>query len=374
MRIIIALLALIGSGISCAQAAPSNNTADWFIDPATGVTTWIAPNEAAIPNDATGNMIRYGKLLLTETYKYLGAESNMPYSGNRISCSNCHMDTGTAAFGAPWAVVWFKYGAGGQGPYSSRSNRYLDMNNRIHDCMQRSMHGTPLPNGSYELNSMIEYMKWLSTGMQVADWTKVVGQGSISVKEMTRPADPVRGKVVYEDQCAACHQSDGGGVWDPAGKKYVYPAVWGPNSFNNGAGMYRIRTAVGFIKGNMPYGWANASDARAQLSDADAWDVMAYVIANDRPLWAGYLTDWTEYTPSNCMPNWMRKTVDAGYPNYFPRLKPDGSLTGDTAYPAKYTAEKHKYGPWADMTAEQNALQAQYLAAPNTPPNCQIWP
>ena len=68
MRTIIALLALIGSGISCAQAAPSNNTADWFIDPATGVMTWIAPNEATIPNDATGNMIRYGKLLLTETY------------------------------------------------------------------------------------------------------------------------------------------------------------------------------------------------------------------------------------------------------------------------------------------------------------------
>ncbi|MDH5580230.1 MAG: hypothetical protein OEZ09_17410, partial [Betaproteobacteria bacterium] len=87
-----------------------------------------------------------------------------------------------------------------------------------------------------------------------------------------------------------------------------------------------------------------------------------------------YLTDWTEYTPSNCMPNWVRKTVDAGYPNYFPRVKPDGSLTGDLAYPAKYTADKHKYGPWADMTAEQNALQAQYLAAPNTPPNCQIWP
>jgi hypothetical protein len=70
----------------------------------------------------------------------------------------------------------------------------------------------------------------------------------------------------------------------------------------------------------------------------------------------------------------VRKTVDAGYPNYFPRVKPDGTLTGDLAYPAKYTANKHKYGPWADMIAEQNGLQALYLAAPNTPPNCQPWP
>ena len=87
MRYIIAFLALIGGGISGAQAAPSTNTADWFIDPATGVVTWVTPSEATIPNDATGNMIRYGKLLLTETYKYLGAESSMAYSGNRISCS-----------------------------------------------------------------------------------------------------------------------------------------------------------------------------------------------------------------------------------------------------------------------------------------------
>ncbi len=370
MRYVIALLALIGGGISGAQAAPSNNTADWFLD-ANGVMTWIAPNEATIPNDATGNMIRYGKLLLTETYKYLGAESTMPYSGNRISCSNCHMDTGTTAFGTPWAVVAFKYG--GSGLYSARSNRYLEMKNRIHDCMLRSMHGTQLPDDSYELNSMIEYMKWLSTGLQIADWTKVVGQGNMRIPDLTRPADPVRGKTVYEDQCAVCHQSNGDGVWDPDGKKYVYPAVWGPNSFNNGAGMYRLRTSVGFIKGNMPYGWANASDARAQLSDADSWDVMAYVIANDRPVYSGYLTDWSGYTPTNCMPNWARKTVDAGYANYFPRVKPDGKLTGDLAYPAKYTADKHKYGPWAAMITEQTALQNLYLAAPNTPPNCQPW-
>ena len=37
MRTILALLVFIGGGISGAQAAPSNNTADWFID-ANGVT------------------------------------------------------------------------------------------------------------------------------------------------------------------------------------------------------------------------------------------------------------------------------------------------------------------------------------------------
>lgn len=106
-------------------------------------------------------------------------------------------------------------------------------------------------------------------------------------------------------------------MWDADAKKYVYPAVWGPNSFNNGAGMYRLRTSVGFVQGNMPYGWANAGDSRAQLSDADSWDVMAYVISNDRPVWSGYLTDWSGYTPTNCMPNWARKPVDADAPTSF---------------------------------------------------------
>ncbi len=113
--------------------------------------TWVAPDEAAIPNDGTGDMIRYGKLLLSETYKYLGQGSSMPYQGNKIACTNCHMDDGKAAHGQPWAVVWYKYGAGGPGPYSARSNRFLDMKNRIHDCMQRSMYGTQLPDDSYEM-------------------------------------------------------------------------------------------------------------------------------------------------------------------------------------------------------------------------------
>ena len=55
-------------------------------------------------------------------------------------------------------------------------------------------------------------------------------------------------------------------------------------------------------------------------------------------------------------------------------VKPDGTLTGDLTYPAKYAPDQHKYGPWAAMITEQTNLQNQYLVAPNTPPNCQPWP
>ncbi len=338
--------------------------------------TWVAPDEAAIPNTATGDMIRYGKLLLSETYKYLGQGSSLPYTNNKLSCTNCHLDNGKAGNGQPWAVVWYKYGAGGQGPYSARSNRYLDMTNRINDCLQRSMNSLnaqELPRGGYEMNSMIEYMKWLSTGMLVSDWTLVKGANNIAVPALTRPADPVRGKTVYEENCAHCHGYTGDGVLDTVAKRYIYPAVWGPNSFNDGAGMYRLRTAVGFIKGNMPYGWANASDATHQLSTEDAWDSMAYVLSNQRPVWSKYLTDWSGYRPSDCMPNWLLKIVDAGYPNYFPRVESTGILSGNTAYPQKYTAAKHLYGPWSDMLSLQTAMQNAYLAITPRPvyPACK---
>lgn len=361
-------LVLLLGAIGTAQAIHfvSTNPADWYDG------TWIAPAESTIPNDATGDMIRYGKLLLTETYKYLGAESSMPYSGSKLACSNCHMDNGAGAFGAPWAVVWFKYGAGGRGPYAPRSDNYLDMENRINDCMKRSMNGIELPRDSYEIQSMKAYMTWMSTGMQVEDWTQVVGQGNIGVKDMTRAANPVLGKPIFEENCAVCHGYTGAGVFDANTQKYIYPSVWGVDSFNDGAGMARLRTAVGFVKGNMPYGWANASDTTHQLSTENAWDVTAYLLSNLRPSWSGHLNDWSGYTPSNCMPNWLVKRVDGPYEWLYPRIKADGTRTGDTTYPAEWPFDQHTYGPWQDMLAEQTTLQQAYLAITPRPvyPNC----
>jgi len=37
--------------------------------------TWVEPLESTIPNTSKGNQIRYGKDILLNTYKYLGAES-----------------------------------------------------------------------------------------------------------------------------------------------------------------------------------------------------------------------------------------------------------------------------------------------------------
>ena len=338
--------------------------------------TWIKPDESTIPNTPEGDMIRYGKRLLTDSYNSMGGGSDFmpPYTGNRLSCSNCHMDEGTASYAGPWAVVALKYADPGE--YSSRTNEFRNRERRINGCMQRSMDGIPLPDDSYEMRSIIAYFEWLATGMQVTDWRTVKGQGFLRLADMTRPADPVRGKEIYKEKCQACHQEDGGGVWDPEAQKFLYPAVFGQHSFNDGAGMYRLRTGVGFVYSNMPYGRADAAmagatgDTSSLLAPEDAWDVMSYVVSQERPVFRNRESDWGNNPGPDGVPDWMKKSPDADYPVYYPRTNyaADYCAPPDLSYPPVYSQEKHKYGPWADMLSLQSQIIAAYKANCLTPP------
>jgi hypothetical protein len=136
--------------------------------------------------------------------------------------------------------------------------------------------------------------------------------------------------------------------------------------------MARIRTAVQFVRANMPFGWANATDSTHQLSREDAWDATAYVLSNSRPSFSGHLTDWSGFRPSDCRPNWLAKRVDGPYEWLYPRIKPDGTRTSDTTYPAEWPFDQHVYGPFQPLLAEQADLQADYAAITPRPvyPNC----
>ncbi len=75
--------------------------------------------------------------------------------------------------------------------------------------------------------------------------------------------------------CTSCHGAEGKGQKN--GEHWVFPALWGPDSFNWGAGMHQIGNAAGFIKANMPLGQAG------MLSDQEAWDVAYFMNAYERP-------------------------------------------------------------------------------------------
>jgi thiosulfate dehydrogenase len=52
------------------------------------------------------------------------------------------------------------------------------------------------------------------------------------------------------------------------------------NSYNVGAGLYRVSTLAGYVKANMPYG---VTFENPFLTDEEAWDVAAYINSMPRP-------------------------------------------------------------------------------------------
>ena len=62
-----------------------------------------------------------------------------------------------------------------------------------------------------------------------------------------------------------------------AGDRQVFPPLWGPRSFNWGAGMHQVNNAAALIRANMPLGKGGS------LSEQEAWDVAYFMDAHERP-------------------------------------------------------------------------------------------
>ena len=94
--------------------------------------------------------------------------------------------------------------------YIPRSGKVDTIEDRIQGCMMRSMNGKPLPPDGKEMTAMVAYMRFLSQGRPVGAPTP--GRGAGRMTEMPRAADPVHGKALYSETCAACHGEHGQGV------------------------------------------------------------------------------------------------------------------------------------------------------------------
>jgi thiosulfate dehydrogenase len=226
-----------------------------------------APHESTIPEGPVGEAIRLGQKVFTNTPLHAPK-----YSGNALSCSSCHLDAGKAPHAAPMVGLWASFPT-----YLPRAGRVGTMEDRINGCFLRSMNGKPLPTGSEEMRGLLAYVWWLSKDVPVG--AEVVGRGNPPL-QAPAPADPERGKAVYARACAACHGEDGLGSAD-------VPPLWGPRSFNLGAGMARTSKAAAFVKANMS--GLGGSDP---LSAQDAYDVSAYFTHQPRPDFPDKVKDW----------------------------------------------------------------------------------
>jgi thiosulfate dehydrogenase len=155
---------------------------------------WSAPDISTIEDDTFGKFVKYGARLFTDAATEIGPTASGPkgrFAGNNLSCKNCHLQAGRQPYAMPLVGIW------GQFPqYRAREGAIELLQNRINACMERSM--------------------------------------------PDRAADPHHGAQVYAQYCAACHGTEGLGQRTPGGLGYQFPPLWGPDSFNNGAGMSRL--------------------------------------------------------------------------------------------------------------------------------------
>lgn len=286
--------------------------------PAPSVRLWSPPPESDLPPGEAGALIAYGRELIVNTSQYLGPKGSVAQISNGMNCQNCHLGAGTLPYGNNYSAVASTYPK-----FRARSNSSENIEKRISDCFERSLNGNAPDSSSREMSAIRAYMEWL--GKDVEPGTKPEGAGLKIPPLLERPADPELGKTVYMQHCRSCHGADGEGLAGANGAGYTYPPLWGPHSYNDGAGLYRLSNFAGFIKHNMPLG---ITYEQPLLTNEEAWDVAAFINSQPRPH-KDQRGDWL---------NTSQKPFDLPFGPYT-----DG-----------FSETQHKYGPFEPIKKATN--------------------
>jgi thiosulfate dehydrogenase len=230
--------------------------------------------DATLDQSPLSQDIRLGFRLFTNTP--VEAKRFVP---GQVACSNCHMNAGQRERAMP--VV----GIAGMFPeYNRRAGRLISLTDRIIECFLRSENATGTSSGvgalpsasSREVIALDAYLTWLSRGYAIGKNPQWRGQNTIAAKAQI-PLDKLdrkKGETLFLERCAGCHAVDGQGITIVDRK----PApLWGPNSWNDGAGAARVYTLAGMIRYTMPY------VTPGSLTDEEAQDIAAFINSKPRP-------------------------------------------------------------------------------------------
>ncbi|HDZ56419.1 MAG TPA: c-type cytochrome [Pseudomonas xinjiangensis] len=221
------------------------------------------PRESELPDNAYGKLVQQGRAIFVDTKKHAS-----DYVGNGLACANCHLEQGRKANSAPLWAAYTMYPA-----YRKKNDKVNSYAERLQGCFQFSMNGEAPEADGPVIAALTAYSYWLATGAPTGQ--ELPGRAYPEVPQPEGGYDLAKGEQVYDAQCAVCHGSNGEG--QKSGETYVFPPLWGADSFNWGAGMHRINTAAAFIKENMPLGKGGT------LSDEEAWNVAAFMNSHERP-------------------------------------------------------------------------------------------
>lgn len=289
----------------------------------------LLQRQAAAPATGSAELAtaEYGQRLIRHTALELGSGQADParrFSGNNLDCSSCHLDSGQQPGMLSLLPAASKYPT-----FSGRDGIVGDLADRINGCMTRSMAGKPLAKDSVQMQAMVTYIEQLGRQYLAMGESSRVAVEPAAFVEPERRASLENGAVVYAERCHICHGSNGEGLKETGdlADGYLFPPLWGPDSYNIGAGMARVLTAARFIKARMPLG-------SATLSDDEAFDVAAFMNAQPRPAMDNLDKDYPERE---------RKPVDSPYPPY--------------ADP--FPVEQHQLGPFAPIREFYEQQQAR---------------
>lgn len=255
-----AVALLCASGVALADKPASRATSPAKAQP----KYHTPPAEAEIPNDRYGDDVRLGKKIFTETRKYARR-----YTGNDLSCSNCHLDAGRKPNSAP---LWAAYGM--YPSYRANNDRNNSLEERIQQCFRFNMNGFSPALDAPEVKALVSYAHFLSRGAPIG--VEMPGMGYPQVAHTGFDPNPSRGGDVYRSKCVVCHGANGQGQRKDGGG-FTSPPLWGSGSYNRGGGMANDRLLAGFLKANMPLGQDGS------LTDQEALDLAAYINLQVRP-------------------------------------------------------------------------------------------
>lgn len=256
------LAAAVGSTIAQTAVLPAHTPRLGAV-PERAPGSFVPPQAGEMPGAEIGAMIRKGQQIFINT-----GELAPQFVGNQLVCANCHLDAGRKPDSAPMWAAYVSYPA-----YRSKNKHVNTLAERIQGCFTYSMNGKAPPAGDPVMVALESYFHWLASGAQVG--SKMAGSGYPKLDKPARAPDYFEGQKVYAENCALCHGANGEG--QKSGGIQAFPPLWGPDSFNWGAGMHRIGTAAAFIKANMPFGRGGL------LSTQQAWDVALFMNSHERP-------------------------------------------------------------------------------------------
>jgi thiosulfate dehydrogenase len=288
----LAAAAAIAASAACSEPRPTGGLRYALNGPLiparmTMVTAWDYPknplDDPSLDDSRLSRDIKWGYQIFTDTPGQAGR-----LTPGKVSCNNCHMNGGQRERSLPLVGVAAMFPE-----YNRRAARLISLPDRVVDCFLRSQNATGLvteENGevpadaagklpsptSREVLAVSAYITWISGGLPIGRNPEWRGQNTIQSSALL-PLDQLdrgRGENLYVERCSSCHGVDGQGV--QIGTKKAGP-LWGPDSWNDGAGAARVYTLAGIIRYSMPY-----LDP-GSLTDQDAQQIAAYIDSKPRP-------------------------------------------------------------------------------------------